>query len=119
MTSRVAGNPIVKQGGLEVQLETLRIESSALALLTLDPAAADLLPRTIAWTGVFLICAGRSICSSSSYRRPQWRQYEPFWVKHGFLEMNSAKVMGYLSQNCSYLPAVTPGGEADKKLPDC
>ena len=38
----VVANPVVKLGGLEIQLESLRVNSLAATPLPLDPSAADL-----------------------------------------------------------------------------
>ena len=38
----VLANPVVKLGGLEIQLESLRVDSLAAAPLPLDPSAGDL-----------------------------------------------------------------------------
>src|SRR5512133_72415 len=42
ITGKVLDNPVVKLGGLEIQLEMLRVDSNASAPLPLDPTAADL-----------------------------------------------------------------------------
>lgn len=99
ISGAVLDNPVVKLGGLEVQLETLRVDSSAAAPLPLDPTAADLpaLDYRLDWR--FLDLRRAENLLMFKVQTAALMAMREFWVRHGFLEMNSPKLMGSPSES--------------------
>ncbi|NPV84557.1 MAG: aspartate--tRNA(Asn) ligase [Anaerolineae bacterium] len=106
ITGLVVDNPIVKLGGLELQLHTLEVESNAAAPLPLDPFAETLpsLDYRLDWRFLDL-------------RRPQAQAIfrvqttavmamREYWLQNGFIEMHSPKLMGSASESGAEVFAV-------------
>lgn len=106
ITGLVVDNPIVKLGGLELQLHTLEVESNAAAPLPLDPFAETLpsLDYRLDWRFLDL-------------RRPQTQAIfrvqttavmamREYWLQNGFIEMHSPKLMGSASESGAEVFAV-------------
>ncbi len=99
LTGMVIDNPIVKLGGLEMQLATLQVENLAASPLPFDPSAETLPTLDFRMDWRFL-----------DLRRPQnlllfqvqttleqaWREY---WLQNGFVEIHSPKLMGSPSES--------------------
>jgi len=94
----VIENPVVKAGGVEIQIRSLRVESQAEPLLPLDPTGpSDPNPEVQAnWRYLDL-------------RRPEnhlifevqtaaEHAMREFWIREGFLEIHSPKLMGSPSE---------------------
>lgn len=106
-TGKVVTNPSVKLGGIEIQLEELVVESAAEPQLPLEPSS-ETLPN---------------IDFRMDWRYLDLRRPEPqlifdvettvemaareFWVKNGFVEMHSPKIMGTPSESGAELFEMT------------
>ncbi len=99
LTGKVADNPVVKLGGLEIQLETLKVENAADAPLPIDPFAADLASQDLRMDWRYLDLRRKEnlvIFEIETTVEMAMRQY---WVEHGFIEMQSPKIMGTPSES--------------------
>ena len=99
VTGQVFDNPIVKLGGLEIQLHDLRLDSPSRVPISLDPFAETLPALDIRMDWRYM-----------DLRRPQnllifkvqtlvemaMREY---WVKNNFIEIHSPKLMGSPSES--------------------
>lgn len=99
LSGKVLDNPVVKLGGLEIQLETLRVDSNAAAPLPLDPSAADLpaLDYRLDWR--FLDLRRAENLLMFKVQTAALMAMRAFWVRSGFMEMNSPKLMGSPSES--------------------
>jgi len=99
ITGRVVDNPVVKLGGLEVQLETLRVEGESEPQLPLDPFAETqaAIDHRMDWRYLDL-------------RRPEnllifqvattvEMAMREFWVQQDFIEIHTPKLMGSPSES--------------------
>lgn len=97
---KVVENPVVKLGGLELQLETLQAENPAEVPLPLDPSDEENIPAIdfrLDWRYLDL-------------RRPQnlllfrvqtalEHAMREYWLEHDFIEIHSPKIMGSPSES--------------------
>ena len=99
LTGRVVDNPIVKLGGLELQIESLQVESMAAAPLPLDPTAADqpALDYRLDWR--FLDLRRPENLLMFKVQTTALMAMREFWLQHDFIEMNSPKLMGSPSES--------------------
>ena len=99
VTGRVIDNPVVKLGAVEIQMETFRVDSAAEAPLPLDPAANDLpaLDYRLDWR--FLDLRRPENLVMFKVQTTAMAAMRTFWLEHGFLEMNSPKLMGSPSES--------------------
>jgi nondiscriminating aspartyl-tRNA synthetase len=99
LTGKAISNPIVKLGGIEVQLESLVVENLAASPLPFDPFGETLpeLDYRLDWRYMDL-------------RRPQnallfrvqttaEAAMRDYWLKHNFVEIHSPKLMGSPSES--------------------
>jgi nondiscriminating aspartyl-tRNA synthetase len=99
VTGRVVDNPMVKLGGLEIQLETLRVEGESAPQLPLDPfaEAQAAIDHRMDWRYLDL-------------RRPEnllifkvattvEMAMREFWVQNDFIEIHTPKLMGSPSES--------------------
>jgi len=100
VTGKVVENKVVKLGGIEVQLQELSVENNAEAPLPMDPFDEENIPAIdfrMDWRYLDL-------------RRPQnlllfrvqtllEHAMREYWVKDGFVEMHSPKIMGSPSES--------------------
>ncbi len=99
LTGKVIENAVVKLGGIELQAETLRVDSSAASPLPLDPSASDQpgLDYRLDWRFLDLRRA-ENLLMFKVQTLAEMAMRE-FWIRHGFLEMNSPKLMGSPSES--------------------
>lgn len=99
LTGLVIDNPIVKLGGIEIQLASLEIVNLADSPLPLDPFAETLpeLDYRLDWRYLDLRRpANQLIFKVQTTVEAAMRQ---FWLDHDFMEINSPKLMGSPSES--------------------
>src|SRR5512133_1907963 len=93
LTGRVVDNPVVKLGGLEVQLETLRVEGESDPQLPLDPfaEAQAAIDHRMDWRYLDL----RRPENGLMFRVATTAEMamREFWVKNRFIEIHTPKLM--------------------------
>jgi aspartyl-tRNA synthetase len=99
LTGLVIDNPIVKLGGLEMQLTALKVESLAASPLPFDPSA-DTLPMLdfrMDWRFLDLRRPVNALLFQVQTTLEQaWREY---WLQNRFVEIHSPKLMGSPSES--------------------
>lgn len=96
---KVVENPIVKLGGLEVQLENLAIENNAELPLPFEPFSDNLPEQDFRMDWRYLDLRrerNRLIFEIQTTAEQAMRDY---WIEHGFIEMHSPKIMGAPSES--------------------
>ncbi len=95
----VVANPVVKLGGLEIQLESLEVNSLAATPLPLDPSAVDLpaLDYRLDWRFLDLRRAENLLLFK--VQTTALMAMREFWVKNHFIEIQSPKLMGSPSES--------------------
>ena len=99
ITGTVADNPVVKLGGLEVQLETLTVENLAVSPLPIDPFAETLpaIDIRLDWRYLDLRRAQNLLLFQVQTLVEQaMREY---WLQNRFIEIHSPKIMGTPSES--------------------
>ena len=102
----VVANPVVKMGGVEIRLRRLRVESSAEPLLPLDPSGpTDPNPEVqAAWRYLDLRRPENLLIfrvqTALEHAMREW------WIREGFLEIHSPKLMGSPSEGGAELFAL-------------
>ncbi|MCA1954689.1 MAG: aspartate--tRNA(Asn) ligase [Anaerolinea sp.] len=99
ITGTVADNPVVKLGGLEVQLETLTVENLAASPLPIDPFAETLpaIDIRLDWRYLDLRRAQNLLLFQAQTLAEQaMREY---WLQNRFIEIHSPKIMGTPSES--------------------
>lgn len=99
ITGTVVDNPVVKLGGLEIQLETLSIESMAQVPVPFDPFAETLpaIDFRMDWRYLDLRRPENLlIFKAQTTAEAAMREY---WVQNGFIEIHSPKIMGAPSES--------------------
>jgi aspartyl-tRNA synthetase len=99
LTGKVVDNPVVKLGGLEVQLETLKVENAADAPLPIDPFAADLASQDLRMDWRYLDLRRKENLVIFEIETTVEMAMRRYWVEHGFIEMQSPKIMGTPSES--------------------
>lgn len=99
LTGKVIENPVVKLGGLEVQLETFQVDSPAGSPLPLDPTASDLpaLDHRLDWR--FLDLRRPENLLLFQVQTTALMAMREYWVRHNFIEIHSPKLMGSPSES--------------------
>lgn len=99
ITGTVVDNPIVKLGGLEIQLETLEVESAAESPLPLDPFAETLpsIDYRLDWR--YLDMRRPQVTAIFQVQTTAELAFREYWHKHQFLEIHSPKLMGSASES--------------------
>ena len=91
--------PQVKLGGIEVQIESLEIESKSATPLPITPQSA--LDKQIDWRQISLRTSKNLlIFQTQTTMEHAMRKY---WIKNGFIEIHSPKLMGAASESGSEL----------------
>jgi nondiscriminating aspartyl-tRNA synthetase len=99
LTGKVVDNPIVKLGGIEVQLETLEANSLAEAQLPFDPFAETLpmIDFRMDWRYLDLRRPENLlIFKVQTTAEAAMREY---WIQNGFMEIHTPKIMGAPSES--------------------
>ncbi len=99
ITGTVVDNPIVKLGGLEIQLETLTVEGPADSPLPLDPFAETLpsIDYRLDWR--FLDMRRPQVTHLFKVQTTLEQAFREYWRKHDFIEIHSPKLMGSASES--------------------
>jgi len=99
LTGMVVDNPIVKLGGLELQLETLDVVNKAEAPLPFEPFN-DTLPSVdfrMDWR--YLDLRRQQSLLTFKVQTTAEMAMRDYWMKQGFIEMHSPKIMGAPSES--------------------
>jgi aspartyl-tRNA synthetase len=107
ITGLVIDNPIVKLGGLEMQLETLEVNNKAEAPLPYEPFI-DVQPSVdfrMDWRYLDLR-REQSLLTFKVQTTAEMAMRE-YWLQHGFMEMHSPKIMGSPSESGAELFELT------------
>lgn len=99
VTGTVVDNPVVKLGGLEVQLETLQVVSIAESPLPLDPFAETLpaIDHRLDWR--YLDMRRPQVTAIFQIQTTAERAFREYWHMHNFIEIHSPKLMGSPSES--------------------
>jgi len=108
ITGKVVENASVKLGGLEIQLETITVESKAEAPLPFEPFSTEPLPAIDFRQDWRYIDLRRSknllLWKVQTTLEMAMREY---WTQNGFIEMHSPKIMGSPSESGAELFELT------------
>ena len=99
ITGTVVDKPVVKLGGIEIQLETLEVENLAGAQLPLDPFAETLpaIDYRLDWRYLDLRRpVNLLLFKVQTLAEMAMREY---WLKTGFIEVHTPKLMGAASES--------------------
>ena len=99
VTGSVVDNPVVKLGGLEVQLETLIVNSTAESPLPLDPFAETLpaIDHRLDWR--YLDMRRPQVAAIFQVQTTAEMAFREYWHQHKFMEVHSPKLMGSPSES--------------------
>jgi aspartyl-tRNA synthetase len=99
VTGSVVDNPVVKLGGLEVQLETLTVNSTAESPLPLDPFAEALpaIDHRLDWR--YLDMRRPQVAAIFQIQTTAEMAFREYWHQHKFMEVHSPKLMGSPSES--------------------
>jgi len=100
ITGKVVKNDVVKLGGLEIQLQSLKVENNAEAPLPFDPFDDENLPASdfrMDWRYLDL----RRKQNLMVFRAQTLLEHamREFWLQEGFMEIHSPKMMGTPSES--------------------
>ena len=96
---RVADNPVVRAGGLEVLIERLDVESLAEPLLPLDPSAAVEQNPEVRANWRYLDLRRPENLLIFQVQTAAEHAMREYWVREGFVEIHSPKLMGSPSES--------------------
>lgn len=100
VTGKVVANEVVKLGGLEIQLQDLRVENRAETPLPYDPFDEENIPAIdfrMDWRYLDLRRQQNLlIFKVQTFLEQAMREY---WLRDGFIEMHSPKIMGSPSES--------------------
>jgi nondiscriminating aspartyl-tRNA synthetase len=99
ITGKVVDNPVVKLNGLELQLETLKVEAQAGEQLPFDPFGENLPMVDIRMDWRYLDLRRPEnllIFKAQTTIEAAMREY---WLKHDFIEIHTPKIMGTPSES--------------------
>jgi len=99
ITGTVVDNPIVKLGGLEVQLESLEVESAADSPLPLDPFAETLPAIDFRLDWRYLDMRRPQVTGIFQVQTTTEMAFREYWHQHNFMEIHSPKLMGSPSES--------------------
>ena len=94
ITGKVVDNPVVKLGGLEIQLETLQIENAAEIPLPIDPFAEAQASQDLRMDWRYLDLRRKENMVIFQVETTLEMAMREYWVKNDFIEMQSPKIMG-------------------------
>ena len=99
LTGTVVENPVVKLGAIEIQLESLKVETMAASPLPLDPFAETLplLDYRLDWR--FLDLRRPYNLLLFQVQTTIEAALREYWLEHDFVEMNSPKLLGAPSES--------------------
>lgn len=95
----VVENPVVKLGGIEIQLESFTVENLAQSPLPYDPFAATLpdIDYRLDWR--YLDLRRPEIALIFKVQTTLEAAMREYWMKNNFIEMHSPKIMGAPSES--------------------
>jgi nondiscriminating aspartyl-tRNA synthetase len=99
ITGQVIDNPIVKLGGLELQLESLQVESPANSPVPLDPFAESLPAVDFRMDWRYLDLRRTENLLLFQVQTLIEMAMREYWVKNRFIEIHSPKLMGSPSES--------------------
>jgi aspartyl-tRNA synthetase len=99
ITGMVVDNPIVKLGGLEVQLESMRVDSPAQIPVPFDPFAENLPMIDFRMDWRFMDLRRPEAALIFKVQTTAEAAMREYWIKHNFLEIHSPKIMGAPSES--------------------
>jgi nondiscriminating aspartyl-tRNA synthetase len=99
ITGLVVDNPVVKLGGLEIQLQTIKVENAAEGTLPVDPFAEDLASTDLRMDWRYLDLRRKENLVIFQIETTLEMAMREYWVKNNFIEMQSPKIMGTPSES--------------------
>ncbi len=99
ITGQVVANSVVKLGGLELILETLKVESEAESQLPLDPFAETQPAIDVRLDWRFLDLRRQSALLIAKVQTLAEMAMREYWCKHQFIEIHTPKLMGSPSES--------------------
>ncbi len=99
VTGEVVDNPIVKLGGLEIQLEALSVDGPAETPLPLDPYAETLPSIDFRMDWRFLDMRRPQVTLLFKVQTAVEMAFREYWRDHDFIEIHSPKLMGSPSES--------------------
>ena len=96
---RVVDNPVVRAGGLEVLIERLEVETLAEPLLPLDPSAAVEQNPEVRANWRYLDLRRPENLLIFQVETAAEHAMREYWVREGFVEIHSPKLMGSPSES--------------------
>ncbi|HXF81864.1 MAG TPA: aspartate--tRNA(Asn) ligase [bacterium] len=94
----VVANPVVKMGGVEVRIRALRVESAAEPLLPLDPSGPTEPNPEVQANWRYLDLRRPENLLIFQVQTALEHAMREFWIREGFLEIHSPKLMGSPSE---------------------
>jgi len=99
LTGEVVDNPAVKLGGLEIRLETLKVEGHSEAQLPIDPFAEALPAMDTRMDWRFLDLRRPENLLMFKIQTSVLAAMREYWLNHRFIEIFSPKLMGSPSES--------------------
>jgi nondiscriminating aspartyl-tRNA synthetase len=99
VTGKVIDNPIVKLGGLEVQLETVEVHSTAESQLPFDPFAETLPMVDFRMDWRYLDLRRPENLLIFKVQTTAEAAMREYWVQRGFIEIQTPKIVGAPSES--------------------
>lgn len=99
ITGKVVANEVVKLGGIEIQVEAVKIENNAELPLPFEPFCDNLPEQDFRMDWRYMDLrrdVSRAIFEIQTTLEHAMRSY---WLEHGFIEMHSPKIMGTPSES--------------------
>ncbi len=96
---RVVENPVVRAGGLEVLIDRLQVESLAEPMLALDPSAAVEQNPEVRANWRYLDLRRPENLLTFQIQTAAEHAMREYWVREGFIEIHSPKLMGSPSES--------------------
>lgn len=107
ITGMVVDNPIVKLGGLELQLETLEVNNKAEAPLPYEPFNETQPSVDFRMDWRYLDLRREQSLLTFKVQTTAEMAMREYWLQHGFMEMHSPKIMGTPSESGAELFELT------------
>ncbi len=99
ITGLVIDNPIVKLGGLEMQLQGIKVENFAESPLPLDPFAETMPDMDYRLDWRYLDIRRPEVALIFKVQTTAEMAMREYWIREGFREMHSPKIMGSPSES--------------------
>lgn len=99
ITGKVVENPVVKLGGLEVQLETLEVSNLSESPLPFDPYAETLPAQDFRLDWRYLDLRRPVNLLLFQVQTTVLAAFREYWLKNSFIEINSPKLLGAPSES--------------------